>query len=743
MEKKALLHTPASQRALFRHINPLKLHQLRKSINADEIPFETTDEINSDMASFHQPRAEKALELGIKLKNAGHVFVCGSPDMRPRAFIDAALKQYAKRHSEISDYLAVCPAEETWFPLWVRLPAGQGRTVLKEIENSINSCRERIRNQLLPRILRSKQPLDKTYQAAWIEELNDLLAARLHLLDQKCGEQRLVSYFNALKEALEKRMKKILDLAVQHVLQDSKGPEIQRIQEEADQFLSYCPILIHEAPLDDVPIVFEPNPTLSNLFGHVIQEGNRAHSHSSSLFLFHPGSLLNAQGGFLILNFEDVANEPDVWKNLKRCLRYKQLEFPLQEQTQGSSTSFLKPEMIPLGIKLIAWGDERTFQDFYDNDPVFAEIFKIRADLDDQMDLNAKNTQKYLAFLKQCCEKESLLPFHRTGAATFIEAGAELAGSQKKLTARQQILADLIREAAYLAEQEKAVAVQACHVEAAQKARKYRSNLPEEQVHELIQEGSILIQTEGAIIGQVNGLALYETEDYMFGKPCRITAQAGMGRSGVINIEREANLSGKIHDKGILILCGYLRDRFAQNKPLNLSISLCIEQFYSDIDGDSASLGEICAILSSLAKVPIQQGFAITGAISQKGEIQPVGCVNEKIVGFFDVCKPRGLTGRQGVVIPAGNVSDLMLPEKVIQAAKKGDFLIYAVQTVEQAIEILSGYDAGLPNPDGLYPPGTINYLIDDRLQELARGLRDFFGEGEEPEEDEDGPYSV
>ncbi len=736
MEKKALLHTPTSQRARFRHINPLKPHQLRKTIIADELPFETTDEIKSVSVSFHQPRAEKALELGIKLKNAGHIFVCGSPDMRPRAFIDAAVEQYGKRHSESNDYLAVCPAEEAWFPLWVSPTAGHGRTFLKEIENSIRACRDRIRNQLLPRILRSKQPLDKTYQAAWIEELNALLEEKFNPLKQKYGDQKIISYLNALKKALEKRMQKILDLAVLYLLQDSKGTEFQRIQEEADQFSSYFPILIHEAPQDDVPIIFEPNPTLSNLFGYVLQEGNRALSHPSNLFLLHPGSLLKAQGGFLILDFEEVANDPDVWKNLKRCLKYSRLEFPLHEQTHGRSTSYLKSETIPLQIKLIAWGDERIFQEFYENDPVFGELFKIRADMDSQMDLNQKNTNNYLTFLKNCCEQEALLPFHRTGAATFIEAGAELAGSQKKLTARQQTLADLIREAAYLAEQEKASTVQACHLEAAKEAKRYRVNLPEEQLHELIQEGTVLIQTEGTIAGQVNGLALYETEDYMFGKPCRITAQAGMGRSGVINIEREANLSGKIHDKGILILCGYLRDRFAQNKPLNLSISLCIEQFYSDIDGDSASLGEICAILSSLANVPVKQGFAVTGAISQKGEVQPIGCVNEKIVGFFDICKARGLTGDQGVIIPAGNISDLMLPQKVIQATTKGDFFIYAVQTVEQTIEILSCYEAGLPNPDGLYPQGTFNSLIDDRLQDLARGLRDFYGEGEDLEED-------
>jgi predicted ATP-dependent protease len=272
-------------------------------------------------------------------------------------------------------------------------------------------------------------------------------------------------------------------------------------------------------------------------------------------------------------------------------------------------------------------------------------------------------------------------------------------------------------------------------VEEAQEQRRYRRNLSEEQFDELIRDDSVLIQTEGAKVGQVNGIAMYETEDYLFGKPCRITAQTGMGRSGVVNIEREVNLSGKIHDKGVLILCGFLRTRFAQNKPLTLGASLCIEQFYSEIDGDSASLGEICALLSSLADLAIRQGIAVTGSISQHGDVQSIGCASEKILGFFDICLHRGLTGDQGVIIPAGNVEDLMLPSRVVRAAEQGHFSIYPVRTVDEAMEILTGRPAGHPDGQGRLPEGSVNGRVDERLWELATGLRDFLGDEDEPEE--------
>jgi predicted ATP-dependent protease len=515
----------------------------------------------------------------------------------------------------------------------------------------------------------------------------------------------------------------------------SPAQGLERILDEAERLSDYRPQLIREATTGQVPIVFEPNPTFGNLFGSAWREARGAGRTGPERVLLQAGSLLRAQGGFLILDFEEVASEPDVWRHLKRCLRYEQLEIPAQEQAFGGTMGLLKPDPIPFKARLVAWGDEKLYQEFYERDPAFGELFTIRADLDTQMARGEENIEAYLAFLRQSCEGEGLLPFQPAGAASFIDVGAEMAGKQKKLTTRWTVLADLLREASYLAQQEGSPSVTDRHVEQAQEERRYRRNLSEEQLDDLIRDDSVLIQTEGAKVGQVNGIALYETEDYLFGKPCRITAQTGMGRSGVVNIEREVNLSGKIHDKGVLILCGFLRTRFAQDKPLTLGASLCIEQFYSEIDGDSASLGEICALLSSLADVPIRQGIAVTGSISQHGDVQAIGCVSEKVLGFFDICLHRGLTGNQGVIIPEGNVEDLMLPTKIVRAAEQGDFNIYAVRTVDQALEILTGRVAGQPDNKGRFPQGSVNGRVDERLWELATGLRDFLGEDEEPDD--------
>jgi ATP-dependent Lon protease len=621
------------------------------------------------------------------------------------------------------------------------LPAGKGHRLLEAADESVRDCQARIRKLALDQARNAERPIDKADPAAWMRVVEDWQGARLEKARHQGIDPQALEYLETLHATLADRLKRVFELAALYSPNNSTPQDLERLFDEAERFSIYRPQLIREATEEQAPLVFEPNPTFRNLFGFAVKEERGTHPHAQERVLLQAGSLLRAQGGFLVLDFEEVASEPDVWRHLKRSLRYEQLEIPAEEHAFGRSAGLLKPEPIPLKVKLVTWGDEKLYQEFYERDPAFGELFTIRADLDTQMDRSEENVEGYLAFLRQCGETEGLLPFHPTGAATFIDAGAELAGKQKKLTTRWNVLADLAREASYLAQQEGSPSVRDRHLEQAQEERRYRRCLTEEQLDDLIREDSVLIQTDGASVGQVNGIALYETEDYLFGKPCRITAQTGMGRSGVINIEREVNLSGKIHDKGVLILCGFLRDRFAQDKPLTLGASLCIEQFYSEIDGDSASLGEVCALLSSLANVPVQQGIAVTGAISQKGDVQTIGCVSEKVLGFFDVCQHRGLTGHQGVIIPAGNVEDLMLTQKIVDAAEKGAFRLYAVQTVDQAMEILTGRGAGRPDRNGRFPQGSLNGLVDERLWTLAAGLRDFLGDEEGPDDgDEGGP---
>ncbi len=732
MERSSPLHAPLS---VVSH-TPVAPDRLHLRTDPPQLRFDPNEKQSSARFSYHQPRAEKALTLGIRMRNAGHIFLCGPTGTARKAIIEAALKRHGSPLADLRDYVAVYPTTpEPQRPAWISLAAGQGRAFLECAGDSIQACQDRVRRLALGRGRETAQPLNEAEREAWIRETDDWREARTGQIRQAGFDPNALDYLEALHEALAERLRRGVELAAIQGNGGSPAQGLERILDEAERLSDYRPQLIREATQGQVPIVFEPNPTFGNLFGSAWRETRGAHRIAPERVLLQAGSLLRAQGGFLILDFEEVAAEPDVWRHLKRCLRYEQLEIPVQEQAFGGTMGLLKPDPIPFEARLVAWGDEKLYQEFYERDPAFGELFTIRADLDTQMDRGEKNIEGYLAFLRQSCEAEGLLPFQPTGAASFIDVGAELAGKQKKLTTRWTVLADLLREASYLAQQEGSPSVADRHVEEAQEEKRYRRNLTEEHLDELIREDSVLIQTEGAKVGQVNGIALYETEDYLFGKPCRITAQTGMGRSGVVNIEREVNLSGKIHDKGVLILCGFLRTRFAQDKPLTLGASLCIEQFYSEIDGDSASLGEICALLSSLADVPIRQGIAVTGSISQHGDVQAIGCVNEKILGFFDICLHRGLTGNQGVIIPAGNVEDLMLPTKIVHAAEQGDFSIYAVRTVDQALEILTGREAGQPDNKGRFPQGSVNGRVDERLWELATGLRDFLGEEEEPDE--------
>jgi predicted ATP-dependent protease len=611
------------------------------------------------------------------------------------------------------------------------------------VEESIRACQEQIRELALQCAREAEPSLDAAERDVWKRKADDWRAARTEEIRGAGFDPKALEYLEALHRALVGHVRRAADLMALSSPRGNGASGMERLIDESERLSAYRPHLMREAGGDPVPIVFEPNPTLGNLFGCAVRDPRGSPRSGPDRILLQAGSLLRAQGGFLVLDFEEVAAEPDVWRHLKRTLRYEQLEIPAQEHPFGGTTGLLKPDPIPLKARLVAWGDEDLYEEFCGRDPSFGELFTVRAYLDTQMDRDEKGIEGYLCFLRHMCKAEGLLPFHPTGAASFIDAGAELAGRKTKLSTRWTALADILREASHLALREGSPSVADRHVEQAQEERRYRRNLTEEQLDEMIRDGSVLIRTDGAQVGQVNGLALYETEDYLFGKPCRITAQTGMGRSGVINIEREVNLSGRIHDKGVLILCGFLRTRFAQDKPLTLGASLCIEQFYAEIDGDSASLGEICALLSSLADVPIRQGIAVTGSISQNGEVQPVGCVNEKILGFFDICQHRGLTGDQGVIIPAGNVEDLMLPAKIVRAAEEGLFRIFAVRTVDQALEILTGLPAGQLDDTGRYPQASLNGRVDERLWQLATGLRDFFGEeGEQEGGEGSGPPS-
>ena len=499
----------------------------------------------------------------------------------------------------------------------------------------------------------------------------------------------------------------------------------------ANPFLPFeINVLVDESAVETVPIIIEPNPNWGNLFGRIERRalfGTYVSDHT----MLKPGSLHFANGGYLVFNARDMLRYPGVWEGLKRVIRNQEigLEDPT-EQTGFFVPQGMRPEPIPLDVKVIMTGDESlyrllTAQDYED----FWDLFKVKAEFDSRVDLTAENLDAYCAFICRTCVEERLLPFEASGAAKVVEYACRLVADQTKLSSRFGQIKDLLIEADYWVRKGSSEVVAGEDVRQAVEQKVYRLNLVEERIGEMIADGTLLIDVTGEVVGQVNGLAVYDLGDFSFGKPNRITAQTYSGRSGVINIEREVALSGRTHDKGVLILSGYLGAKYGRERPLTLSVSLAFEQSYEGVEGDSASSTELYAILSSLSGLPLAQNIAVTGSVNQMGEVQPIGGVNQKIEGMFDVCRLSGLTGDQGVMIPHQNVKNLMLRQDVVDAVKNEQFHIYAVKSVDEGIEILTGRPPGDLQSDGTYPPGTVKYLVDQRLRELNQSMRGYYGE--------------
>jgi lon-related putative ATP-dependent protease len=509
-------------------------------------------------------------------------------------------------------------------------------------------------------------------------------------------------------------------------------PGMPFLMPETDQFHPYqVNLFVDNGDQKGHPLVVESHPTYRNLFGSIERVVDRSGVWRTDFSKIKAGSLVRANGGFLVVNLLDALIEPGVWPALKRALKTKQMQIETFDPFYLFTTTGLRPEPVEMDIKVVVIADLYLYHLLLAYDEDVQKIFKVRADFDTSMDKNEKSILQFAEFIKRKTDEDKLKPFDRTAVAAMLEQAVRMTGRQEKISTSFPIITDLIREADYWAKDEGSAVVGEKHVDKAIETRIYRSNLIEERIQEMIDRGTLLIDTDGEVVGQVNGLAVYSLGDYMFGKPSRITATTSMGRAGIINIEREADLSGSTHNKGMLILAGYLRKKYAQDKPLTMSASIAFEQSYSGVDGDSASSTEIYALLSSLAEVPIKQSIAVTGSVNQKGEIQPIGGVNQKIEGFFDCCRKGGLTGKQGVMIPESNVKDLMLRKDVVEAIKKGKFHLYSVKTIDEGIEILTGKAAGELGSNGGYPKGTINDLVNEKLKALAEGLKKFVQEEE------------
>jgi lon-related putative ATP-dependent protease len=495
-------------------------------------------------------------------------------------------------------------------------------------------------------------------------------------------------------------------------------------RDSKDPFTRYkVNLFINNESTKGAPVITESSPYYYNLFGKIEYKSHMMTT-MTDFTMIKPGAIHKANGGYLILQAKDLLMDPFAWGTLKKALKYKEAVVEnIGEQSRYVPTVTLKPQPIPLNIKVILIGSYYFYQ-FLAADEDFRKLFKVIVDFDVEMDRTQENIRHYVAFIASICESENLKHFNCEALARVVEYGSRLADSQKKLSTRFNIVSEIVYEASALAGADNSEYVEGRHVQQAIKNKKYRSNRIEEKMQEQIVNKKVLIDTEGAVVGQVNGLSVMGVSGYAFGLPSRITARTYAGREGIINIERETDMSGNIHSKGVLTLNGYLGGKFAQEKPLGLTAQVTFEQLYGGVEGDSASSAELYAILSSLSDVPIKQNLAVTGSVNQMGEIQPIGGVNEKIEGFFDICSLNGLTGDQGVIIPVSNIDNLMLKDEVIGAVKNNLFHIYAVTKIEEGIELLTGVKAGEKDIYGDYEKDSIFYLANNKINEFNKVLK-------------------
>ena len=491
-----------------------------------------------------------------------------------------------------------------------------------------------------------------------------------------------------------------------------------------DYFKEYnVNVILDNSDTNECPIIIETSPTYSNLFGAVEKINDGRGSYFSDFTNIKAGSLLRANGGYIVLNVMHLFEEPGVWKTLKRVLTYNKLEFQDSPTIFQLSTTTLKPEPIDIELKVILIGSQYIYSMLSAYEYDFKKMFKVKADFDYEIKRSDKVLTEYARVIKKLIKEEKLKEFDKSAIAYLMELGAVFAGQKNKLTTRFSKIADIAREANFWAIDDGFDIVTADHIKKAYKNAINRHGMLESKISEMYEDGSFLMDTTGERVGQINGLAVYEADFYSFGRPTRITATVSLGSGNIINVEREAGMSGRHYNKGVLIISGYFKETFGQDIPLAFNVNLVFEQSYGTVDGDSASCAEIYALLSTLSGLPIRQGIAVTGSLNQKGDVQPIGGVNEKVKGFFEVCNHEGLTGKQGVIIPVQNVKELMLSEDVIEAVKKKQFHIYPISRIEEGIEILTSVKSGKKTPKG-YEKDSVFYLVEQKLKEMYKKSR-------------------
>ena len=536
----------------------------------------------------------------------------------------------------------------------------------------------------------------------------------------------------AILRYLDAVQQDIIDNADEFRKQEETAPGAESSIVEAPFRRYQVNLLVDHRASRGAPIIYDDHPMYSNLVGrveHVAQMGALV----TDFTLIKPGSLHQANGGYLLLDISKILAQPFGWEGLKRALTSHEIRIEsLGQMLSLVSTVSLEPEPVPLDVKIILFGDRIFYYLLYEYDPEFSALFKVAADFEDSIERNPDANALYARLIGTLARKEKLLPFDRNAVARIIEHSARIVGDSEKLSAHMQSIVNLLCEADYWTQQAGKNTVGTTEVQQAIDTQIHRADRLKQRMHEEIVRGTVLIDTQGSVIGQVNGLAVIDLGNFAFAQPIRITATTRLGDGELINIEREVELSGATHSKGVLILSAFLAERYAKNNLLSLSASITFEQSYGMIDGDSASVAELCALLSSLSGLPVKQSLAVTGSVNQLGQVQAIGGVNEKVEGFFDICKARGLTGEQGVLIPATNVKHLMLRQDIVDAAKAGQFHIYPIETVDQSIELLTGVSIGMPDASGNLPPDSVNYRVVEKLIELTATRQAFANVGKE-----------
>jgi lon-related putative ATP-dependent protease len=485
-------------------------------------------------------------------------------------------------------------------------------------------------------------------------------------------------------------------------------------------------VLVDNAATETIPIIYENHPGYNNLFGTIESRFDQAGQSRSNFMMIKAGSLIRASGGFLVLNAEDLLHQEGLWEQLKRVLQTEEVEIQPSNQVFSVHNKLLKPEAVGIDTKVIVVGTENLYDYLWERDLDFHKYFKISAEFDSVMPRTRENIQRYVSFIRMISEEEGLRRFSPEGIAEVIRYGVYLAEQREKLSTRFSFIADLLREADYWAGREEREEVDRSAVQRALEERRYLAGLPEEKLFEMISDGEISVRISGTQIGVVNGLAVHDRGYYSFGSPAVVSARVAPGHEGIINIEREVGLSGEIHDKWVMMMEGYIRNKYAHTFPLSIYASICFEQSYTEIDGDSASVAEVLALLSAISAEPMRQNIAVSGSVNQLGEVQPVGGLSDKIAGFLRTCSRLGLTGEQGVIIPQSNVNNLVLSGEVRDAVREGNFHIYPIKTVDEGIELLTGKTAGTRGPRGSFPRQTFNARVEDQLREMANQVKNY-----------------